>query len=375
VGGFAAVAALTLTRTGGDKRLFSIAVLVASGLLIALWGLLDWRDRQEKSSPAWLRIAMLVLLAAVGGVGAAWGPARSVVAFPVMAAIAAGNELPYGPAAAVTAVGVLGIEAGGLAFGLSASTAIGLPLILVVCLLAGRNRRDNRIRTAQAAALIAQTEQTQNEQRRAAALEERSRIAREIHDVLAHSLSALGIQIETARSVLADTGDIAAASALLEQASQLADNGLSETRQAVHALRADTPPLPGGLASLADSHRQHYHCPVTLSVSGQACPIRPEANMALIRVAREALTNAARHAPGAAVSVNLGYAPGQVTLTVSNPAPDSDSGPGSGSVRAEESSGGGYGLAGMRERLRLTGGSLTAGLADGQWVVRAQVAP
>jgi signal transduction histidine kinase len=225
-----------------------------------------------------------------------------VVAFAIMAAIAAGNDLPSGLAAAVTAIGVLGIEVGGLIFGFSATNAVGLALVLVVSLLAGRNRRDARIRAAQAAALVTRTQQAQADQRRAAALEERTRIAREIHDVLAQSLSALGVQIEAARSVLSDTGDIGCATGLLEQASQLADAGLGETRQAIHALRADTPPLPGGIASLAESHEQQWHHPVVLSVTGQALPVRPEANIALIRAAREALTNAAKHATGAAVT-------------------------------------------------------------------------
>jgi signal transduction histidine kinase len=371
LGAFAAVAALTLDRIGSAHGPFVIVVLVVGGLLIVLWAVLDWRDRQATPWPAWLRVAMLAVLAAVGGMGAALSPARAVDAFAVMAALAAGNDLPDGPAVAVTAIGVVGVEAGGLLFGFTSGAAVGLPLVLIVSLLAGRNRRDARIRVAQAAALVTWTRQAQSEQRRAAALEERNRIAREIHDVLAHSLSALGIQIEAARSVLADTGDIAAASSLLEDASHLADDGLSETRQAVHALRADTPPLAGGLASLAGSHQQHYHRRVTLSVTGEAVPIGPDANVALIRAAREALTNAAKHAPGTAVTMNLDYAPGQVTLTIANPAPI----PGAevAADRGEDGSGSGYGLAGMRERLQLARGTLTAGRAGGQWIVRAQV--
>ena len=253
IGGFVAVTALTLSRSGNGHRAFVITVLAVGGLLLALWGVLDWQDRHATPWPAWLRVVMLSALAAVGGTGAALSPARAVVAFAIMAAIAAGNDLPSGPAAAVTAIGMLGIELGGLIFGFSATNAVGLPLVLVVSLLAGRNRRDARIRAAQAAALVTRTQQAQADQRRAAALEERTRIAREIHDVLAQSLSALGVQIEAARSVLSDTGDIGCATGLLEQASQLADAGLGETRQAIHALRADTPALPGGLASLAES--------------------------------------------------------------------------------------------------------------------------
>lgn len=368
---FAVIAFLTLARIGSTHLLFGITVLILSGVLLVLWGVLDWLDQRARFSPAWVRVAMLAVLAAAGGTGAALGPARAMIGFPMMAAIAAGNDFPAGLAAAVTAIGVLGIETGGLIFGYSASIAVGLPLLLVVSLLAGRNRRDARIRAAQAAALIARTRQAQSEQRRAAALEERGRIAREIHDVLAHSLAALGVQIEAARAVLTDTGDIAVASGFLEHASNLADDGLSETRQAIEALRADTPPLPGGLAALAGSHEQHYRHPVALTVTGQACPIGPEVNVALIRAAREALTNAAKHAPGSAVTMNLGYTSGQVTLTISNPAPSA--GPGMATDGAQDGGGSGYGLAGMRERLQLIGGTLTAGPASGQWIVRAEV--
>jgi signal transduction histidine kinase len=362
IAGLAVVVPLTLVRTGSGHRVFCVTILTIGGLLIALWAFLDWRDRQAMSDPVWPRAALLSVLAAAGGVGAAWSPAGSVIAFAVMAAIAAGNDLPTGLAVAVTTIGVLSVEVGGLIFGVTASTAAGWPLVLVVALLGGRNRRDARIRIAQAAALVTRTRQAQTEQRRAAALEERGRIAREIHDVLAHSLSALSVQIETARSVLADTGDITAADGLLEHASHLADYGLSEARQAIHALRADTPPLPGGLTNLAESHQQHYHCPVTLSVTGETRPTRPDVTVALIQAAREALTNAAKHAPGAAVTMNLDYTAEQVTLTIANPAPDP----------AGDSPGSGYGLVGMRERLQLTGGTLTAGPNDERWIVRAQ---
>jgi signal transduction histidine kinase len=370
IGGFAVIAPLTLARTGSGHRPFVISVLAVSGVLLGLWAVLDWREPQGMGWPAWLRVVTLGALSVAGGLGAALSPARAVVAFAVMAAIAAGNDLPSGPAAVVTQMGVLGIETGGLIFGFSASTAVGLPLVLVVSLLAGRNRRDALIRAAQAATLVTRTRQAQADQRRAAALEERTRIAREIHDVLAQSLSALGVQIEAARSVLSDTGDVACASGLLEQASQLADAGLSETRQAVHALRADTPPLPGGLASLAEGHEQQCRHPVALSVTGQARAFRPEVNVALIRAAREALTNAAKHAPGAAVTMNLAYTSGHVTLTICNPARSPAP---AARDRGEDSSGSGCGIAGMRERLQLTGGTLTAGWADGQWVVRAKV--
>lgn len=369
--GFGLVAGITLTR-GGHHLAFDITVLTSCGALLIFWGLLDWRDHHRTPWPAWLRVATYGVLGVVGGIGAALSPARSLLAFALVAAIAVGNDLPAGPAAAVTAAAVLGVEGGGLIFGFSTSSAVGFPLVLIVALLAGRNRRSVRIQSAQAAALAARTRQAQAEQRRAAALEERSRIAREIHDVLAHSLSALGVQIETARSVLTDTGDITSAVALLEHAGRLADDGLSETRRAVHALRTDVPPLPASVASLAGNHEQHYQRAVAVSVTGQARPVSPDANVALIRTAREALTNAARHAPGAAVGLNLDYDGEQVTMTISNSVPPAMTA-GADAASGQDGSGSGYGLAGMRERLQLIGGTLTAGRSGDEWTVQARV--
>lgn len=353
---FVLICGLTLVRrSGGGHRAFEIVVLALIGILGALWAVLDWTGPRRGLSAPWLPGVTIGAIAAVGGLGAALSPARSVVWFAVIAALAAGSDLSFFAACAVSAAGIFGVEVGGVIFGVSTSAAVGLPLLLIVALLAGRATREVRLRADQAAALVTQMRQTQREQRRAAALDERNRIAREIHDVLAHSLSALGIQIGAARAVLDDTGDIAAANRLLEHAQHLADDGLSETQRAIHALRADTPPLPDSLTSLVADHQQHNARSVDLAVTGEPRPLRPDANLALIRTAREALTNAAKHAPAAPVTVTLDYGPEATTLTVANPTPLR------GTPRTPLSSdanglGGGYGLAGMRERLLLIGG-------------------
>jgi signal transduction histidine kinase len=213
------------------------------------------------------------------------------------------------------------------------------------------------------------TRKSRKERSQNHALSERARIAREIHDVLARTLGALGVQIEAALSVLVDNGDIAVAIDLLRNASRLNQDGLRETRYAIQGLRIDPPPLPDSLERLATSHRQDYHGPVTVSVIGPARPIRPDANVALFCVAREALTNAARHAPSAAVRVLLAYDAEQVTLAISNPrVPIASASRG----RDCTSPTGGYGLAGMRERLELVGGRLAAGPSGDRWIVRAQ---
>jgi signal transduction histidine kinase len=307
----------------------------------------------------------------VAGLVTALPVAESLVAFAIIAAVGAGNDLPSGQAWAVAAVMVVAIEVSSLVFGFD-NGDLGWPLAVVAAVLAGRQRRDARIQSAQAVALVAQADRTRAQEQRAATLDERTRIAREIHDLLAHSLGALGIQIEAAQALLTDAGDIDRALPLLDQSRRLAASGLEETRRAIEALRTDTPPLPETLASLAESHRQQSGSAVELAVSGVARSLSPEANLALIRTAGEALVNAAKHAPDEPVRIVLDYRPQETTMTVENAA-ERASGSGPSSRRQAAGTSGGYGLAGMRERLLLIGGSLTAGPSERGWMVRAVV--
>ena len=194
----------------------------------------------------------------------------------------------------------------------------GDPLLIAVCTMFGLQRRAYRVQAEQSAALLAQHERLRAEQRRADVLDERTRIAREIHDVLAHSLGALGIQIQAAKAMLTDRGDIDRAVDALATAQRMAADGLTETRRAVHALRVDTLPLGEELAALAATHRQRYHVPVTLETSGEARALPPDATLALLRTAQEAMTNAAKHAPGQRVAVRLDYGDHDVRLSVVN---------------------------------------------------------
>ena len=170
----------------------------------------------------------------------------------------------------------------------------------------------------QAAALLEQYERLRAEQRRADVLDERTRIAREIHDVLAHSLGALGIQIQAAKAVLTDQRDIDRAVEVLSTAQRMAADGLTETRRAVHALRVDSLPLGDELAAVVETHRQRYQVPVTFETAGAARPLPPDASLALLRTVQEALVNAAKHAPGEPIEVRLDYGQGDVRLTVVN---------------------------------------------------------
>lgn len=231
----------------------------------------------------------------------------------------------------------------------------------------GLQRRSYRVQAEQSAALLAQHQRLRAEQRRADVLDERTRIAREIHDVLAHSLGALGIQIQAAKAILTDHRDVDRAVEALTTAQRMAADGLTETRRAVHALRVDTLPLGEELAAVVDTHRQRYHIPVTLETSGMARALPPDATLALLRTAQEAMVNAAKHAPGQRVAVRLDYGENDVRLSVVNGLDGADV-----SVRRPGNTGG-YGLTGMRERLRLLDGTLRVGPKENDWTVTAEL--
>ena len=338
------------------------------GLSFLAWALLDLHPAGARYP--WGLPLVLGVMAVAAGLGCAAGYGGSVmVVFGFIAALIAGGDVALPAALAVTGAGILAIEIGGLAYGASIGVLLGFPTIVLAGLIIGRNRGAYRIQAEQSAALLAQRERLQAEQRRADLLDERARIAREIHDVLAHSLGALGIQIQAARAVLSDYGDIDRAGQLLATAQQMAGEGLTETRRAVHALRADTGPLAGELARISDIHAQRYHVAASFGTGGVPAPLPPEATVALLRVAQEALVNAAKHATGQDIEVRLDYEEADVRLTVRNELGlDSAAGPpGAGTVN------GGYGLTGMRERLRLLDGTLRVGRDGRQWIVAAQV--
>jgi signal transduction histidine kinase len=316
--------------------------------------------------------AVLGLICLAASVGAAMGGASdSMIAYAFVAAMAAAELLPPRTMLAIATLGGLSIEIGGIASHQSVGSLLGYPLLLVVAVLVGRNRASYRIQAEQAAALLRQHEQLRAEQRRADVLDERARIAREIHDVLAHSLGALGIQIQAARALLTDRGDVERALETLSTAQRMASDGLAETRRAVHALRTDTLPLHEEIARAAAEHTERHAVAARCETMGTPRAVPPDATVALLRTAREALVNAAKHAPGREIGLRLDYQDHAVRLTVAN---DLNGGaPGPADAPALRTIDGGYGLTGMRERLRLLRGGLDAGPRGKQWVVTADL--
>ncbi|HYB18121.1 MAG TPA: sensor histidine kinase [Streptosporangiaceae bacterium] len=354
---------------------FNLPVQIAgyclAGAALLAWALVDNHPAAARYRGRGLPVTFGAMAVAAGFACAAGGGGTVLVVFGFIAALGAGGELGLAAALGVTAAGILAIEVGGLIFGDSYGGLLGLPAIVLAGLVIGRNRGAYRVQAEQAAALLAQRERLQAEQRRADLLEERARIAREIHDVLAHSLGALGIQIQAARAVLTDHADTDKACEILAAAQRMAAEGLVETRRAVQALRADTLPLDEEVALVSDTYAQRYHVAVSFDTGGIPGPLPPDATIALLRIAQEALVNAAKHAAGQGVAVRLDYGDADVRLTVRN---DLDPGtPGADHHAGVSTVNGGYGLTGMRERLRLLNGTLEAGRRDNQWVVTAEL--
>ncbi|MFF5082929.1 sensor histidine kinase [Actinoplanes sp. NPDC000266] len=210
--------------------------------------------------------------------------------------------------------------------------------------------------------LLAENEElTELERAKRAVLEERARIAREMHDVVAHHMSMIAVRAETAPYRLG--GLPAEAEQELATIASAAREALTDMRRLLGVLRTgegDAPRAPQpGFAEVGELIETARAAGVEVSISYEEVPALPETvGLAAYRIVQEALANAARHAPGTKVAVTARGDGDRLELQVSNAA----RGP------AGES---GHGLSGMRERATLLGGTLTAGVADGTFVVRA----
>jgi signal transduction histidine kinase len=202
-----------------------------------------------------------------------------------------------------------------------------------------------------------------------AVLEERARIARELHDVIAHSVSVMVIQATAERRTLPE-GQASTREAF-EQIERAGRDVLAELRRLLGVMRAPgraepLAPQPGleALDVLLDESRKAGQV-VELSVEGEPRALSAGIDLAAYRIVQEALTNARRHAPGAGAGVTLRWHPRELAIEVV------DDGPGP----PAETNGAGHGLVGMRERAGLYGGSVQTGRAgaSGGFLVRARL--
>jgi signal transduction histidine kinase len=263
----------------------------------------------------------------------------------------AGYRLPLRPAVAVAlSAGVLcaaGLRFAELRHVQTWPWLIGLTVALPVFLGMANRSRDQVVNSAIEAARSAQ--RAAQAEAREQALTERARISRDIHDVLAHSLTGVSMQLELTEMLL-EGGDVDQARAAISRAHSMVREGMGEARRAVTALRTETLPLRQTLEA-------QFTGAGAVRVVGSPVELPTEATQTIVRTAQEALTNARRHAAGAPIEVELRYSTTEVVLQVDNgPAVQHGTGrPGSG-----------MGLVGMRERAALLGGEAQAGpLVDG----------
>lgn len=231
--------------------------------------------------------------------------------------------------------------------------------------LIGHLLRLSEERQIQARELLEEEERSRLARNEAAALDERGRIARELHDVLAHSLSALSVELEGARLLALDRDVDSEVIAAIGRAHRHAAAGLDEARAAIKALRGDSVPGPDKIEDLIEEIRAHgIEC--TLEIIGEPRRLPSEAALAVFRTAQEALTNVRKHAEEAElVAIRLEYDPDGVQLIVTDSAGDGGE-PRVPQPAALAAAGSGYGVSGMRERAELIGGRLLAGpTADG----------
>lgn len=330
--------------------------LVVIGLTLATLGWVATSLRVL--SPRWVEPAAAVLLAAGGcillhGEGH-WSTAS---AFPLLAAHLSGIRAPLRRAVVITVLT-------GVAMTLVLPhDELWQPLIvafaLMAALLLGLVRRDAARRAVEREESLVAQARARAEHARADAIAERARIARDVHDVLAHSLSALAVQLQGARLMALRDGAAADTIAQIERAQGLATEGLAEARRAVGALRNGPADLAEGLRALVAEH------PGATAEIDEVPGPGPRRAETVLRTAQEALSNVRKHAPGAPVHVRLRHEDGHTELDVTDvtgePAPG----------RPPDQ---GYGLIGMAERAELIGARLEAGPTADGWRVTLRLA-
>jgi signal transduction histidine kinase len=251
--------------------------------------------------------------------------------------------------------------------GRSAAALVFTPLLFALGWLAGFALRE-RADEAEAAELRAlEAERERDAAARIAAAEERARIARELHDIVAHAVSVMVLQVGAVRHQLPDErGEDREALRGVEQAGRTA---LAEMRRLLAAMRdegdgAELTPQPGldGLDALVDEVGR-AGLPVHLHVDGEPFPLPRAVDLSAYRIVQEGLTNALKHAGASHADVTVRYEPQNVRLEVR----DDGAGPAAGNGR-------GHGLVGVRERVKIYGGEMTAGAApDGGFVLTARL--
>ena len=345
-----------------------VVVAITLGLSAVAWLVWMFAGRTHP-----VVLPALIVMGAAGGLLAGVSWRSPAVAVGCVVTATAGVRLETELSLAITAETIAAFLIGGIATGAPAGTLAGYPAAFLGLWAFGLTRRAYVLRAEQAEEALEQARRARTAETQAAALAERARIAREIHDVLAHSLGAVSVNLQAAEGLLSslppDRPELAKAIECVERAGAFTREGLAEARRAILALRdtgtgtAPVGSLPEQLRALTDEYRADGDAAVDFSVTGEPRAIGAEAGLTAFRTAQEALTNARKHAPGQPVSLTLRFDPASTTVQVVNPLPPGDA------AGPLAHTGAGYGLTGLRERAALIGGTLITGPADGQWSV------
>ncbi|MFJ7256671.1 sensor histidine kinase [Streptomyces sp. NPDC098085] len=323
--------------------------------------------------PAWWASTVVMFLAvpvaeAAGPAGRMPSPTGAGIALQAGVLFLLALRVRPRTAAEALAIGVAAGLVGGAIDPVRHSDRAGLgAAVLVVAVVTGAVLRGLGLARTQ---LAAQEEQTAEERSRRTLLEERNRIARELHDIVAHHMSAVSIQAQVAPHLVENPSD-----ELKENLAGIRENALealTELRRVLGVLRSEDALSPAArhapqptldrLDELIGTARD-AGLEVTAETTGQPHPLPPGVELSAFRIVQEALGNAMRHAPGAQVAVEVGRRAAGVTVPVTNTAPER---------AAPHPTGAGHGLLGMRERTAMLGGRLAAGAtADGGYEVAA----
>jgi signal transduction histidine kinase len=339
---------------GGSVLTYTLAglALAAGALMLAL-----------PRAKSWLGITTMSVMCVCGGLLAITIPRTWTIVLPYVLASVAARRYTLRPAMAMVGAATVTIVVTQLSDRVNWLSITAMVAILVAVTMGALARRTRAERLDQMELALARAQTAREEHAKAAALAERARIAREVHDVLAHSLSALSLNLQGARLMLAKEGASEQAQEQVRRAQRLAAEGLAEARRAVAALREDPVPAARAIADLVTSSRLETGTPTELVVEGVPRDLPGPAEDTLYRTAQEALSNARKHAAGAPVHVLLAYRDGSTELTVTDHQEH----------RPADAVAAGYGLTGMRERADLIGGELRTGPTDDGWQVRLVV--
>ena len=342
------------------------------GLVIAWLAVASWATRNIMSlAPLtrwrW-RLGLSVVMATAGALSAGASPSAIIIVAAVgLVQIFAHVRSPLAAGVATLGASAIAVTAGVLLGGRGSLHTVIICLgVLCASALGGFLRRVRR-------QVEAQNRRIRQQEETARADLERVALARDLHDVLAHSLGGLVIQLDAVEALL-ENGDVAAARKRVSAAGSLARSGLVDARRAVATLRSatdapDETPVRfhDDVETLLETHRALGGVVVSHS-TGEAHPLSVAAATALHRGVQESLSNARKHAPNAPVRLEFLWNSTGVVLTVSNPITASPP------VSSLATTGSGRGLSGMSERFRaLAGGAVTAGMIGTEFVVRMEV--